>query len=96
MSAVVCSPLGRPSSFYYAAERHFIGQVGQIWCAAIIRLLQENPSLSVRVLAEKIGISARVTERHISKLKSEEILTRKGATKNGQWVVVEQDKYEKQ
>ena len=37
----------------------------------IIRLLQENPSLSANALAEKIGITPRVVERHISKLKAD-------------------------
>ena len=61
----------------------------------IIRLLQENPSLSANALAEKIGITPRVVERHISKLKAEGVLFRDGADHGGKWVVVEQGKSEK-
>ena len=57
----------------------------------IIRLLQENPSLSASALAENIGISTRVAERHIRKLKEDGILFREGSPKGGKWLVV-QDK----
>ena len=52
----------------------------------IIRLLQEKPSLSTSVLA--IGITQRVVERHISKLKADGILFRDGADNGGSWVVM--------
>ena len=52
----------------------------------IIRLLQETPSLSTSVLA--IGITQRVVERHISKLKADGILFRDGADNGGSWVVM--------
>jgi predicted HTH transcriptional regulator len=55
----------------------------------IIRLLQENPSLSASALAKNIGISPRVAERHIRKLKEEGILFREGSHKGGKWVVVQ-------
>ena len=58
----------------------------------IIRLLQENPSLSASVLAEKIGITQRVVERHISKLKAEGILFRDGADNGGSWVILSNNK----
>ena len=54
----------------------------------IIRLLLENPSLSASVLAEKIGITQRIVERHISKLKAEGILFRDGADNGGSWVIL--------
>ena len=58
----------------------------------IIRLLQGNPSLSASVLAEKIGITQRVIERHISKLKADGILFRNGADNGGCWVILSNDK----
>ena len=58
----------------------------------IIRLLQENPSLSASVLAEKIGITQRVVERHISKLNADGILFRNGADNGGCWVILSNDK----
>ena len=61
----------------------------------IILLLQENPSLSANALAEQIGITPRVVERHISKLKAAGILFRNGADHGGSWIVIEPDKSEK-
>ena len=58
----------------------------------IIRLLQENPSLSANTLAEKIGITPRVAEKHISKLKEDGILLREGSPKGGKWLVVQDKK----
>ena len=58
----------------------------------IIRLLQENPSLSASTLAEKIGITQRVVEQHISKLKADGILFRNGADNGGSWVILSSDK----
>ena len=58
----------------------------------IIRLLQENPFLSANALAENIGITPRVVERHISKLKADGILFRDGADKGGTWIVITESK----
>ena len=58
----------------------------------IIRLLQENPSLSASVLAEKIGITQRIVEQHISKLKAEGILFRDRTDNGGCWVILSNDK----
>lgn len=54
----------------------------------IIQLLQENPFLSTNALAEKIGISPRVVERHISKLTAEGILFREEADNGGSWGIL--------
>ena len=58
----------------------------------IIRLLQENPSLSANAFAEKIGITLHVVERHISKLKADGILFRNGADNGGSWVILSDGK----
>jgi predicted HTH transcriptional regulator len=54
--------------------------------------VQENPSLSASVLAEKIGITQRIVERHISKWKAEGILFRDGADNGGSWVILSNNK----
>ena len=58
----------------------------------IIRLLQENPSLSENALVEKIGITPRVVERHIGKLKADGTLFCDEADNGGSWVILSNDK----
>ena len=53
----------------------------------IIRLLQDDPTLSAASIAEKLGIAARVVERHFSKLKTAGLLSRVGADNGGKWIV---------
>lgn len=55
----------------------------------ILGLLGDNPSLSGREIAEKIGISDRAVEKQISSLKSQGRLKRIGGAKGGHWGVVE-------
>jgi predicted HTH transcriptional regulator len=53
----------------------------------IVALMVENPTITSGEIAELIGITKRQIELNISKLKSLGIIERKGARKNGQWIV---------
>ena len=53
----------------------------------IIAFLSENGKLSAVALAEKIGISAKAVEKHLSNLKAEGMIERIGAAKGGYWRV---------
>ena len=53
----------------------------------IIALLSEDGKLSAMAVAEKIGISAKAVEKHLSNLKAEGIIERIGAAKGGHWRV---------
>lgn len=53
----------------------------------IIALLSEDGKLSAAAVAEKIGISAKAVEKHLSNLKAEGIIERIGAAKGGHWRV---------
>ena len=55
----------------------------------IVALLAENSKLSAVSLAERIGISAKAVEKHLSNLKADGILKRIGPDKGGHWEIVE-------
>ena len=53
----------------------------------IIALLSEDGKLSAAALAEKIGISAKAVEKHLTNLKADGIIERIGPAKGGYWKV---------
>lgn len=53
----------------------------------IVALLAENSKLSAVALAERIGISAKAVEKHLSNLKADGIIKRIGPDKGGYWEV---------
>ena len=55
----------------------------------IVALLKDNNKLSAVALAERIGISAKAVEKHLSNLKADGIIKRIGPDKGGHWEVVE-------
>jgi len=61
----------------------------------IIRLISENKYITIKELAENIGISDRAVEKQIEKLKKQEILERVGADKGGHWEVKYKDSQDK-
>lgn len=55
----------------------------------IVALLAENSKLSAVALAERIGISAKAVEKHLSNLKADGIIKRIGPDKGGHWEIIE-------
>ena len=53
----------------------------------IIALLSENGKLTAAGLAAEIGVTAKVIEKHLAKLKAEGIIERVGPDKSGSWKV---------
>ena len=54
----------------------------------ILILMRKNTSISATEIAQSIGISSRVVERHIAKLKAAGRIKRVGPTKSGVWQVL--------
>ena len=54
----------------------------------ILRLIQNNPSISAREIAEKMGQSARNIEKYLRNLRSKHRIRRLGPTKGGYWEVL--------
>ena len=50
-------------------------------------MLSKDGKLSAVLLAEKIGISAKAVEKHLSNLKVDGIIERVGPAKGGYWKV---------
>jgi ATP-dependent DNA helicase RecG len=48
----------------------------------------DNPSITVRVLAEKLNISERAVNKQISALREQNRIKRVGGRKFGQWEVI--------
>ncbi|MBJ7265848.1 Fic family protein [Idiomarina abyssalis] len=53
----------------------------------VLRLLNEQPDWSAARVAEVLNISSRAVEKHISKLKDQGLLVRKGSARGGYWRV---------
>lgn len=51
----------------------------------IINCIQQNASISAKSIAERAGVSPRLIEMHLTKMKKRGILQRDGARKNGKW-----------
>ena len=56
----------------------------------IMKLMSENPFITTAQLSGTIGISVAAINKHIAKLKKQNLLRRDGADKGGKWVIVEQ------
>lgn len=56
----------------------------------IIELFKENPSISKKELAEKIGISTTAIDKNINTLKKKKLIRRIGPDKGGHWELIDQ------
>ena len=54
----------------------------------ILRIIRENPQITMAALAEKAGISAKAIEKQIARLKKDSLLVRVGPDKGGHWEVL--------
>ena len=54
----------------------------------IKEMMQSNPKVSLREIAEAIGISTRAIEKAVNKLTEEGEITHKGPKKGGEWIVL--------
>jgi predicted HTH transcriptional regulator len=55
----------------------------------ILRILKNDPSATTRSIAEQLGVVKSTITRNITKLKDSGIIKRVGSTKQGQWVINE-------
>ncbi len=54
----------------------------------IIKMIQENPTISARLISKNMGISQRKVEVNISILKKKDHIQRIGSPKGGHWEVL--------
>ena len=55
----------------------------------ILTMIAENPTVTIREMAERIGLSRRAIEEQMKNLKKNGVVKRVGSLKNGQWLIVE-------
>jgi predicted HTH transcriptional regulator len=55
----------------------------------ILQLLRENPSLTLREVSEKLGLTQRAVEKQIVKLKNKNRLQRVGSARKGHWKIMD-------
>ncbi len=53
----------------------------------ILRLMKDNPRITVPVLAKRLGVAEKTVKRDIKKLKAKGMLKRVGPDKGGHWVI---------
>ena len=58
---------------------------------AILRLVVENPSISKKAMASRVGISSTAVDKNIKTLKEKGLLMRIGPAKGGHWEVDQRD-----
>jgi ATP-dependent DNA helicase RecG len=54
---------------------------------AIIKMMLEQPSISAKTIAQKVGMTSRGIQKNINTLKKAGLVERIGAAKGGHWVV---------
>jgi len=55
----------------------------------IIRLIRQNPNITMSEIASSVGISAKAVEKQIARLKKDGVLVRIGPDKGGSWEIVD-------
>lgn len=53
-------------------------------------IISKNPTITIKELSEKIGLSVDGTRYNINKFRKTGLLKREGSTKAGRWIVVEE------
>ena len=56
----------------------------------IIRMLSENPKLTMAEIAEKLNVTKRTIERIVKNLREKGVIERKGGKRYGYWEVHEE------
>jgi ATP-dependent DNA helicase RecG len=57
-----------------------------------LRLIRENPEITISELAEKSGLTSKGIEWNIAKMKKDRLIKRIGPDKGGHWEVLKQKK----
>ena len=53
----------------------------------IVMLMKMKPTITIKELAQNIGLSTRAIQKHIQKLQSNNKIRRVGSTKSGVWEI---------
>ena len=65
------------------SENHNLSETQQ----NIVRLIRENPKITISEIANALEISTRAVDKHVKELKEKGILSRVGSKKDGKWSI---------
>jgi ATP-dependent DNA helicase RecG len=54
----------------------------------VLGLIRENPEITRRELAETLQINPSAVQKHLEKLKNEDMIIRVGSDKKGSWKIL--------
>ncbi len=54
----------------------------------IIKVIESNPSISLREIAVLVGVSYDTVRYHMENMRKQEIIARKGNERSGSWIVL--------
>ena len=57
---------------------------------AVFEIIQQNPNLTVALIASQLGVSESTVRRAIRKLRSNGFIQREGSNKKGTWIILKQ------
>ena len=55
-------------------------------------MIADDPFLSAKAISEKTSVSDRTIQNDLAQLKKMGVLTRKGGRKDGEWVIIDNEK----
>ena len=56
----------------------------------LLVLVADDPDMTIKQMADKLGLSTRAVEKQISNLQKKHLLARDGADKGGRWIILPQ------
>ena len=62
---------------------------GQKTIDIILQLIKDDPTITRNAIAEIIGISPSAIQKHINRLKEDNVIVRQGGDRGGFWKVLE-------
>lgn len=80
----------REMHVHYAASIEKSSEKNEKSSEKIIQLIKSNIQITIKELAERLGLSTRAVEKNIAKLKTERRIERLGGDKGGHWKIIEQ------
>jgi len=53
----------------------------------LLTLVADDPDMTIKQMADQLGLSTRVIEKQLSNLQKKHLLARDGADKGGRWII---------
>lgn len=70
-----------------SGQKKVVQKGGQKRWSEVLELIRERPKITRKELSEKLGINPSAIQKHIQKLKAENLIERVGGNKGGHWKI---------